>query len=112
MKENTILFKVSKFQLTTGIILGIAYAIIFFNFLLVCIKGIILIDASIKDYELFYLNNNENIFYLFLYGFISVFFSYSIVINYWLNNPNKIFSKKTIKENLLKINNVLRIGFL
>lgn len=101
MIKKKILFRPSKNQFIIGILLGLVYAIFFFNFLLACKKGYKLLIASIKDYEVFYLNDNENSFYLFLYAFIAVFFSYSIIINYWLNQPNKIFSRYNYKRKFI-----------
>ncbi len=98
MKKNQLLFKVPKSQVIVGLLLGIIYSIIFYNFLLLFKKGIIVFDALLKNYELFHLSEEENTFYNFFYAFISIFFSYSIVIHFWLNKPNKIFTRHNYKR--------------
>ncbi len=116
MKTTKLLFKIPKIQLIIGLFLGIAYSIIFYHFLLLFKKSVIVFDALLKNYELFHLSEKENTFYNFFYAFISVFFSYSIVINYWLNKPNKIFTRHNYKrkqiENQQRITNWFFMSWL
>lgn len=92
-------FSVKKRKVTAGIVLGVIWAVLFYNFLhLIRIFAIYSHSAIGYDFEPVFLKPEEAFLYNFLFGFVSVFSSFSIVYNYWFERPNQVHEKHNYKR--------------
>lgn len=92
-------FSVKKGKMIAGVILGITWSILFYNFLhVIRIFAIISHTMIGNDFEPVFLKQEEKFIYDFLFGFISIYFSFSIIYNYWLERPRKIYERQAHKR--------------
>ncbi len=98
-RSNTdLILKLSKREIFIGVFIGLSFSFIFYFLIQLFKKTIIILDALIHDYELYFLPKEEMQFYNFFYAFIAIFFGYTIVLNYFLDKPIKFLSKYNYKR--------------
>jgi biopolymer transport protein ExbD len=97
-KNKRSFLEISKSRIFFGLFLGIFYAVIFYAFLQLFRKSIIVFDAMLNDYELFLVTEKANQFYNFLFAFIAVFFSFTLVFIHFFDTPKKFLSKYNYKR--------------
>lgn len=97
--RTTTLFEVSKRRLIVGLLLILLLSVLFFNFFHLLRIGYVLLDASISnDFEPYSPIPSHEFFYKFLLGFIAIYFSFSIVFDYWFRRPKKFLSRFNYKR--------------
>lgn len=102
LKNKTILFELSKRRLVIGLILLLFLSILFFHFFHLLRIGFIFIHASLfNDFETQTIMLARENFYKFLLGFVAIYFSFSIVFDYWFNRPKKFLSRFNYKRKFI-----------
>ena len=97
--KKHLLLEISKRKVFVGVFVGVFFSIIFYTFLKLISKIYIVFDALFHDYELITFSEKVTDYYSFLFAFIAVYFSFSVVFNFIIETPKKFLSKYNYKRN-------------
>ncbi|QVY64505.1 hypothetical protein [Polaribacter sp. Q13] len=96
-KKHYLFLDISKRKAFVGCFYGVVFSVVFYSFLQLFRKLIIVFDALLHDYELFLITEKANQFYNFLFAFIAVYFAFSLILTYFLDTPRTFLSKYNYK---------------
>ncbi len=97
-KKEQFSLDISKRKAVVGVFFGLLFSIIFYSFLKIISKLFIVFDALFKDYEILIQTEKSALIYNFLLAFIAIYFSFSVVFNFFLERPKKFLSKYNYKR--------------
>ena len=86
-------FKIPRFRLIAGILIGLFYSFAFYSFLYLMRETFRILSVT-EDYDLWILTDKEVSFYNLFFAFISVIISQSVCFTFWFDRPRKIFGKR------------------
>lgn len=103
----------SKRKMFIGGLLGFVYSVVFYAFIKLISKSLVVFDAILHNYELIILPKSKQDFYSFLIAFIAVNFSFSIIFSFFIDIPKSFLGKYDYKrKNILNLQRVTNWFFL
>jgi len=89
---------IPKSQFRIGIVLGLAYAFVFYSFLYLIRESLRGLSIT-ETYDLWILSSEEVSFYNLFFAFIAVIMGQSVCFSFWFYRPRQVFVKSKIRRN-------------